>query len=155
MVLIFSAHANHSRQIHREIQRAFDKEKPVVPFRIENVAAEKALAFYMGPVHWLDALTPPVEEHLQKLAASVRALVRAPNSDADVQEDRMPNEARSGRRRVADRETEQGTEGRIKIEAKIIHGAVDGWCRPGAGEAEWFQDHEFGPEMVVVPAGVK
>ena len=34
MVLIFSAHANGSKQVHREVQQAFDREKPVVPFRI-------------------------------------------------------------------------------------------------------------------------
>jgi hypothetical protein len=38
MVLIFSAHANRSKQVHREVQQAFDGEKPVVPFRIEDVA---------------------------------------------------------------------------------------------------------------------
>src|SRR5580704_6707775 len=77
MVLIFSSSANGSKQIHREVQRAFDREVPVVPFRIENIVPKKSLAYYMGPVHWLDALTPPFEEHLQRLAASVAALVRS------------------------------------------------------------------------------
>jgi formylglycine-generating enzyme required for sulfatase activity len=44
-------------------------------------------------------------------------------------------------------------EGRVKIDAKIIHGALDGWFKPGAGRIEWFKDHEQGPEMVVIPAG--
>jgi formylglycine-generating enzyme required for sulfatase activity len=44
-------------------------------------------------------------------------------------------------------------EGRIKIDAAIIHGAQDGRFKPGAGKSEWFKDHELGPEMVVVPAG--
>jgi formylglycine-generating enzyme required for sulfatase activity len=43
--------------------------------------------------------------------------------------------------------------GCIKVDAKIIHGAPDGWFKPGAGKSEWFKDHEHGPEMVVVPAG--
>jgi hypothetical protein len=77
MVLIFSSSTNGSKQIHREVQRAFDGEKPVVPLRIENVAPQKSLAYYMGPVHWLDALTPPVEQHLQKLVASIQPLVGA------------------------------------------------------------------------------
>jgi formylglycine-generating enzyme required for sulfatase activity len=72
MVLIFSSSANGSKQIHREVQRAFDREVPVVPFRIENIAPEKSLAYYMGPVHWLDALTLPLERHLQKLVVSVK-----------------------------------------------------------------------------------
>ena len=44
-------------------------------------------------------------------------------------------------------------EGRIKIDAKIIHGTLDGWFLPGAGKTEWFKDLDIGPEMVVVPAG--
>ena len=44
-------------------------------------------------------------------------------------------------------------EGRIKVDATIVHGAPEGWFLPGKGKAEWFQDYEGGPEMVVVPAG--
>ena len=44
------------------------------------------------------------------------------------------------------------SEGRIHIEAPIIHGAPDGWCKPGNGQTEWFKDIECGPEMIVVPA---
>jgi hypothetical protein len=78
MVLIFSSSSNQSRQVHREVQQAFDGEKPVVPFRIENVLPQKTLRYYMGSVHWLDALTPPLEQHLQKLATSVLSLLGAP-----------------------------------------------------------------------------
>jgi uncharacterized membrane protein YhaH (DUF805 family) len=88
MVLIFSAYTNRSRQVGREVQQAFDGEKPVVPFRIENVAPEKSLRYYMGPVHWLDALTPPFEQHLQKLAVSVRALITAKAPEVAGQSER-------------------------------------------------------------------
>jgi formylglycine-generating enzyme required for sulfatase activity len=44
-------------------------------------------------------------------------------------------------------------EGRIKVDATIVHGAPEGWFLPGNGKAEWFKDHEMGTEMVVVPAG--
>ena len=77
MILIFSSYANQSKQIRREVQRAFDREVPVVPLRVEDVMPEKSLAYFMGPVHWLDALTPPFEKHLQKIVLSVLALVRA------------------------------------------------------------------------------
>ena len=43
-------------------------------------------------------------------------------------------------------------EGRIKVDARTVNGAPDGWFKPGAGKTEWFKDHEHGPEMVVVPA---
>ncbi len=77
MVVVFSSHANGSRQVHREVQHGFDREKPVVPLRIESVAPEKALSYYMQSIHWLDALTPPIEAHLDKLADTVRALLPA------------------------------------------------------------------------------
>jgi hypothetical protein len=54
MVLIFSSRTNKSKQVHREVQRAFDQEKPVVPFRIENIVPEKTLAYYMGQfIGWM------------------------------------------------------------------------------------------------------
>lgn len=76
MILIFSSSANESKQIYREVQQAFDRDKPVVPFRIENVSPQESLAYYMGPVHWLDALTPPLERHLAHLVTSVAALLQ-------------------------------------------------------------------------------
>lgn len=88
-VLIFSAHANKSKQVHREVQRAFEREKPVVPFRIANVPPENALAYYMPSVHWLDALTPPLEQHLEELGASVQNLLSATSGRA-IQEDQSP-----------------------------------------------------------------
>jgi hypothetical protein len=77
MVLVFSSHTNGSKQILREVQRAFDREKPVLPVRIEKVAPESGLAYYMGPVHWLDAFTPPLQQHLQNLRRSVEAVVKS------------------------------------------------------------------------------
>lgn len=62
-----------------------------------------------------------------------------------IKQSKRPIEARGA--------AERRTEGRIQVGAKIIHGAPDGWFKPGAGKVEWFQDHEHGPEMVVVPAG--
>jgi TIR domain len=92
MVLIFSEHANRSKQVHREVQRAFDGEKPVVPFRIENIMPEDSLAYYMGSVHWLDALTPPVEQHLKTLAVSVTALLTANVSREPIQREQKGQE---------------------------------------------------------------
>jgi hypothetical protein len=44
-------------------------------------------------------------------------------------------------------------EGRIKVDARIVHGAPEGWFKPGNGKTEWFKDLDVCPEMVVVPAG--
>ncbi len=77
LVVIFSASANSSRQISREVERAINAGIPVVPMRIEDVAPTESLAYFMSTVHWLDALTPPLEQHLQKLTESIKGLLQA------------------------------------------------------------------------------
>jgi hypothetical protein len=103
MVVIFSSSANASKQIQREVQRAFEREVPVVPFRIENVAPEQSLAYYMESVHWLDAITPPLEQHLQKLAVSVKPFADTKTFGERENEKRGPRETKADKRTEIDR----------------------------------------------------
>ena len=75
MVLIFSSSANSSKQIRREVERAVNAGVPIIPIRIENVVPTEAMAYFMSTVHWLDAMTAPLEGHLQRLARSIKALL--------------------------------------------------------------------------------
>lgn len=43
-------------------------------------------------------------------------------------------------------------EGRVKIVAPITKGDRKNWFLPGAGKEEWFQDADYSPIMVIVPA---
>jgi len=76
LVLVFSSNANQSPQIRREVERAVSKGLPIVPLRIEDIAPTQSLEYFIGAVHWLDALTPPLEHHLARLAQGVKALLR-------------------------------------------------------------------------------
>jgi tetratricopeptide (TPR) repeat protein len=78
MVLVFSAHANGSPQINREVERAVNRGLPVIPFRIENVAPVASLEYFISTPHWLDAFAPPLEKHLQHLAQVIRQLLGTP-----------------------------------------------------------------------------
>jgi hypothetical protein len=75
MVLVFTADANASPQIRREVERAVNHGVAILPLRIENVMPGRALEYFIGNVHWLDALTPPLEAHLKNLAGTVRLLL--------------------------------------------------------------------------------
>ncbi len=75
MVLVFSSSANASAQIPKEIERAVSNGVAILPFRIEDVAPGKSLDYFIGSVHWLDAMTPPMEQHLDNLAATVHKLL--------------------------------------------------------------------------------
>jgi len=74
-ILIFSAQADRSQHVQREVERAFDKGLVVVPFRVEDVRPTGSLEYFLGSVHWLDALTRPMENHLESLVELVKKLV--------------------------------------------------------------------------------
>jgi hypothetical protein len=75
MVLIFSASANGSPQIKREIERAVDKGVYTIPFRIEDVQPTKALEYFISSAHWLDAFSQPLGQHLDSLARTIKAIL--------------------------------------------------------------------------------
>lgn len=75
MVLVFSKNANDSPQIRKEVERAVNKGVIVVPLRIEDVVPTESLEYFMSNVHWLDALTPPLAQHLDHLAGTVKAIL--------------------------------------------------------------------------------
>jgi hypothetical protein len=78
MVLLFSAHSNDSIQVHREVKAAFSKGVTVIPLRLDDVALSESLEFYLGSVHWLDAIKSPIERYLAQLAETVHVLLIAP-----------------------------------------------------------------------------
>ncbi len=75
MVLVFSSRSNSSPQVMREVERTASKGIPILPFRIEDVPLSKSMEFFLSAPHWLDALTPPLEKHLQHLAETVKLLL--------------------------------------------------------------------------------
>jgi TPR repeat protein len=75
MVLVFSSKSNISPHIPKEIERAVSAGVAIVPFRIEDVKPGKSLDYFIGSVHWLDALTPPLESHLERLVQNVQTLL--------------------------------------------------------------------------------
>src|SRR5262245_43603776 len=63
LVLVLSSSANASAQVQREIERATEQGLHIVPIRIENVRPSPNLAYFIGSLHWMDALAPPLESH--------------------------------------------------------------------------------------------
>lgn len=81
MVLVFSSNANSSGHIPKEVERAVSNGLTILPFRIENVPPGKSLDYFIGSVHWLDAMTPPMEQHLDALASTVHKLLPGKSVD--------------------------------------------------------------------------
>ena len=80
-VLLLSSSSNISEQVKREVQNAVSEGLPIVPFRLEDVALSKHMRYFIGTPHWLDALSPPLEAHLERLAKTVHALLQTTSKD--------------------------------------------------------------------------
>jgi ankyrin repeat protein len=77
MVLIYTASSNASPQVRREVERAVSRGLHVIPFRVEDVPMSPALEYFISTPHWLDAISPPMERHLDQLAKIIKAVLDA------------------------------------------------------------------------------
>jgi hypothetical protein len=82
-VLVFSSSSNKSNQTMREVERAVSKGIPIIPLRIENVEPSGSMEYLLSTRHWLDAMTPPLEQHLQKLADTIQFLLANKEKHSD------------------------------------------------------------------------
>jgi hypothetical protein len=101
-VVIFSGSANDSPNVRREVERAVTKGKIILPVRVEDVQPTKAMEFCLGNTHWLNAMTPPLEEHLENLADTIAKLLEsnvrnvAAKSSATVLSSMQPESGEAG-----------------------------------------------------------
>jgi hypothetical protein len=95
-VLIWSANTNSSEHILNEINQAFDRGLTIIPFRIQDVQPTDEMRYYFGRTHWLDAIDPPLENHIAALRDTVKinldtqVKVEAPTETPAKPEDPAP-----------------------------------------------------------------
>lgn len=83
VVIALSAAANHSEQVKREVERAINGKKIVIPLRLDKQPLAKSLEYYLSTAHWMDASTPPLEKHLERLTEVIQHLLTRPESATD------------------------------------------------------------------------
>jgi formylglycine-generating enzyme required for sulfatase activity len=81
MVVIFSSNSNSSRQVIREVEQAVKRGVAILPLRIEDVPLSADMDYFISTLHWMDALSPPLEQHLVRLAGTIRLILSQPNDD--------------------------------------------------------------------------
>ena len=81
MVLIYTAHSNGSQQVKREVERSVNRGIPIIPLRVEDVPLSKHMEYFISTPHWLDAMTPPLESHLDHLAETVKRVLEQMDSE--------------------------------------------------------------------------
>ena len=75
LVVIFSSFANKSPHVTREVTNAVNKGRIIIPFRIEDVQPSKSMEYLMSVPHWLDAVTPPLEDHIEVLIKTIGVIL--------------------------------------------------------------------------------
>lgn len=82
-ILVFSENSNRSEPVKSELDRAAHYVRAIIPFRIELILdIDPEIAFHIGRVHWLDAMTPPLEGRIDELVERARALLAIPSAQA-------------------------------------------------------------------------
>lgn len=143
LVVVFSANANRSSHVLTEVDAAVRKGAVIVPFRIEDVMPDGALEYHLRARHWLDALTPDLEEHVARLAEQLHALLA---SGRPAEPATMPPRAAPGGLPRRRRRSAVPTRRLVPLAAGGLAVALlGGWwfSRPRAVNAATFTVHEI------------
>ncbi|MBQ3906370.1 MAG: toll/interleukin-1 receptor domain-containing protein, partial [Lachnospiraceae bacterium] len=79
-VLIYTDESNASRQVMNEVALAFNANKTIVPFRLTEGNMNDELEYYLTRVHWLDAVSKPLERNIEALRNYVETSLNRPAS---------------------------------------------------------------------------
>ncbi|MBN2861931.1 MAG: TIR domain-containing protein [Bacteroidales bacterium] len=95
-ILVYTQNSNGSQQVIKEVDRAVHHGLTVITLRLEDVKMSDQLEYYISDVHWLDAMTPPLEQHINRLSKVVKMLM----SKEEVKDDDLEKAIRKGTLRL-------------------------------------------------------
>jgi len=77
MVVILSEYSNRSHHVRNEVERAFNHQVAILPFRIRDIIPEQSLEYFLSSYHWLDAIEGNAENYFEDLYRHCFALLNA------------------------------------------------------------------------------
>lgn len=81
VVFIQSENALESREIPKEIGLAFDADKPIIPFKIDQAQPQGDLRYDLYGVEYIDATVPTMEQRIHELAKAIAKATGKPLAD--------------------------------------------------------------------------
>jgi hypothetical protein len=82
LVVLLSPASNLSPHVHREIERALNRNALVIPVRLEDIRPTGAMEYLLSTCQWLDAIGPGFDPALERLVERVRAVLEHGGPDA-------------------------------------------------------------------------
>ena len=78
-VIIVGEHAADSPEVLKEITEATRSCQYIIPFKLDDTDLSPKMRYHLGPCHWLDASSPPLEQRIEELKQRIENL-----SDEDI-----------------------------------------------------------------------
>lgn len=79
-VVILSHNSIPSNEVMKEVAEATRVCEYILPFKIDEELLSDGMQYHLGPIHWLDAVTPPMEQRILELRDKVLSLSGADKS---------------------------------------------------------------------------
>lgn len=73
-VVIISHNSIASPEVTKEVTEATRVCRYILPFKVDEDTLSDRLRYHLGPCHWLDAVSPPLELRLEELLQRIRNL---------------------------------------------------------------------------------
>lgn len=73
-VVILSHNSIPSNEVMKEVAEATRVCNYILPFKIDEEMLTDGMQYHLGPIHWLDAVTPPMEQRILELRERIRNL---------------------------------------------------------------------------------
>jgi len=81
LVLIYTDESNSSRQVMNEVALAFNAGKTIVPFKLTKEQMNSELEYYLTRVHWMDAVSAPLNAHIRELREYLSIILSHPHEE--------------------------------------------------------------------------
>lgn len=82
MLVILSESANHSNHVRIEVERGFNHDLVLLPFRVNNIKPEQSLEYFLSANQWLDATSGKPEDHFEDLYTHCAGLLGIDKTEA-------------------------------------------------------------------------
>lgn len=73
-VLVLSRNSIPSHEVLKEVAEATRVCEYILPFKIDGESLNESMQYHLGPIHWLDAVTPPMEKRILEMRERILSL---------------------------------------------------------------------------------
>ncbi len=108
-VVVYSNESRTSKPVLQEIELATRAECVIIPFKTTLDTFEGAFDYYLSNIHWIDAVTPPMDKRVSELADVVEHILQSKltteseTGQNTAEADQKTEPAHAGQRQTAER----------------------------------------------------